>query len=96
MPAHVARVRTYVWIWIALILLLLLTFGSAYLSLGVGNLIANLGIAIAKALLVAIFFMHLRRSNHVLWLGAVAGLFFLFILLGLTLNDFLTRGWMPG
>ena len=91
MPAHVARIGTYIWIWLALIVLLLLTFGSAYLSLGIGNALLNLGIAVTKAALVAIFFMHLRRGRHILWLGAIAGIFFLFILLGLTLSDFMTR-----
>lgn len=91
MPAHVARVGTYVWIWLALIALLLATFGSAYLSLGVGNIALNIAIAVAKAALIAIFFMHLRRSPRLLWLGAVTGLFFLGIMLWLTLNDFLAR-----
>ena len=95
MPAHVARIGTYLWIWLALIVLLLATFGSAYLSLGVGNVVLNLAIAIAKAALVAIFFMHLRRSPRLLWLGAITGLFFLGIMLWLTLNDFLLRGGMP-
>lgn len=96
MPAHVARISTYIWIWLALIALLLITYASAYLSLGAGNAILNLGIAAAKAVLVAIFFMHLRRGRPILGLAAVAGLFFLSILLWLTLNDFLMRGWMPG
>ena len=71
--------------------LLLLTLGSAYLSLGWLNGVVNLAIAVAKALLVMIFFMHLRSSHYVLRHLAAAGFFWLAILIGLSLSDFLAR-----
>jgi cytochrome c oxidase subunit 4 len=70
---------------------LLLTLGSAYLPLGWLNGVVNLAIAAAKALLVMIFFMHLRSSHYVLRLAAAAGFFWLAILIGLSLSDFLAR-----
>ncbi len=87
----VAAASTYVLVWIALLALLMLTLGSAYLSLGWVNGVVNLAIAVAKALLVMIFFMHLRSSHYVLKLFAAAGFFWLAILIGLSLSDFLAR-----
>lgn len=87
----VAAARTYVLVWIGLLTLLLLTLGSAYLPLGWLNGAVNLAIATAKALLVMIFFMHLRSSHYVLRIVAAAGFFWLAILIGLSLADFLAR-----
>ena len=87
----IAAARTYVLVWLGLITLLLLTLGSAYLPLGWLNGVVNLAIAVAKALLVMIFFMHLRSSHYVLKIAAAAGFFWLAILLGLSLADFLAR-----
>lgn len=87
----VAAARTYVLVWIGLLTLLLLTLGSAYLPLGWLNGVVNLAIAIAKALLVMIFFMHLRSSHYVLRIAAAAGFFWLALLIGLSLADFLAR-----
>lgn len=87
----VSRARTYVSVWVALICLLLLTLGSAYLKLGWLNGAINLAIAVAKALLVMIFFMHLRSSHYVLRIAAAAGFFWLALLIGLASADFLTR-----
>jgi len=87
----VAAAQTYVLVWIALLVLLALTLGSAYLPLGWLNGAINLAIAVAKALLVMFFFMHLRSSHYVLRIAASAGFFWLAILIGLSLSDFLAR-----
>ena len=87
----IAAARTYVLVWLGLITLLLLTLGSAYLPLGWLNGVVNLAIAVAKALLVMIFFMHLRSSHYVLKIAAAAGFFWLALLIGLSLADFLAR-----
>lgn len=87
----VAAASTYVLVWIGLLTLLMLTLGSAYLSLGRLNGAVNLAIAAAKALLVMIFFMHLRSSHYVLKLFAAAGFFWLALLIGLSLSDVLAR-----
>ncbi|HXU67588.1 MAG TPA: cytochrome C oxidase subunit IV family protein, partial [Casimicrobiaceae bacterium] len=87
----VAAVRTYVLVWVALMILLTLTLGSAYIPLGSLNTVINLGIAVAKALLVMLFFMHLRSGHPVLRIFASAGFFWLALLIGLSLTDFLTR-----
>jgi cytochrome c oxidase subunit 4 len=87
----VPRARTYVFVWIALIGLLLLSLGSAYIRLGALNSAINIAIAIGKALLVMLFFMHLRSAHYMLRIAAAAGFFWLAILVGLSLTDFLAR-----
>ena len=92
MIAHpVLPARTYVTVWMALIALLLATLGSAFVPLGALNSAINLAIATAKALLVAWFFMHLRSGHAMLRITAAAGLFWLAILIGLSLTDFAVR-----
>ena len=87
----VPAVKTYVFVWLALMGLLLLTLDSAYVSLGWLNGVLNIGIAVAKALLVMLFFMHLRSSHYVLRIFAAAGFFWLALLIGLAMTDFGTR-----
>jgi cytochrome c oxidase subunit 4 len=50
-------------------------------------------IAVVKALLVLLYFMHLRYGSHLNWIFAGASFFWLAILLSLTVGDYLTRGW---
>ena len=87
----VPAARTYVQVWLALIALLLLTLGSAYLRLGWANGAINLVIAFVKALLVMIFFMHLRSGHPLLRIVAAAGFFWLTLLIGLAFTDFASR-----
>jgi len=79
--------KIYVLIWLALITLLLLTLGSAYLRLGGVNGAINLAIAVVKAVLVMIFFMHLRSGHYLLRIVAAAGFFWLALLIGLAFTD---------
>ena len=77
--------------FVALLLLLALTWGIGYVNLGPFNLIVALTIAIAKVLLVVMFFMHIKGSRRLLHLAASAGLLWLLILLALTFADYTTR-----
>jgi len=79
----------------ALMLLLAATWSIGYLDLGMFNVIVALAIAIIKALLVALFFMHIKGSSRLLHLAATAGVIWLLIMLALTLSDYFTRGWVP-
>jgi cytochrome c oxidase subunit 4 len=94
MPPIVLR-RVYYWVYGALLALTLLTIGVAYLDLGPLNVAVALGIAIGKALLVMLFFMHLRYSSRLTWVIAAAGVIWLAHLLIFTLSDYFTRGWLP-
>lgn len=75
--------------------LLALTWAIGYVNLGPFNLIVALAIAIAKALLVILFFMHIKGSSRLLHLAAAAGILWWLILLTLTLGDYASRGWIP-
>jgi cytochrome c oxidase subunit IV len=87
-------IRGYFAVFIALLALTALTTGVAFLDLGgVGNVAVALAIAAGKAALVALYFMHLRYSSRLTVLFAGAGIFWLGILLVLTMSDYLSRGW---
>ena len=59
------------------------------------NAIVALSIAVLKATLVVLYFMHVRYSSKLTWVFVCAGLIWLFILFAFTLSDYLTRGWVP-
>ena len=75
----------------ALLALLAVTWAIAYVDLGPFNLIVALAIAITKAIVIALFFMHIKGSDRILHFAAVAGLLWLLILISLTLGDYFTR-----
>lgn len=78
-------------IWLALLVLLALTCGSAFIPLGIWNAIANMTIAVMKAALVVLFFMHLIDARAAYRLVGVVALFTLALLLGLSNADYSTR-----
>jgi cytochrome c oxidase subunit 4 len=96
MSGHVAPKSMYVGIWAALMVGTALTVLAAEVDLGPLNNIVMLAIACAKASLVVLFFMHVRWSSRLTWVVAASGFFWLLILFGLTMQDYLTRGWVPG
>jgi cytochrome c oxidase subunit 4 len=95
---HVVPKSTYYLVYAALLVLLAATVGFAYVDLGPFNFLVSLGIAVAKAVLIALIFMHVRDSEPLVWVFAGAGFFWLAILIALALNDYFTRGWLdiPG
>ena len=84
--------RVYFLVFAGLMVLLVITAVAARFDLGFGNTLFALGVAIAKALLIVIFFMHLGYSRGAVRLAAIGGLFWLSLLFALSLNDYLTRG----
>lgn len=91
MSEHSTSPLVYILTFAALMVLTLLTVWIATIDLGWANDVVAMGIAVTKALLVLWFFMHLRYSTRVTVLTAVAGFFWLAILIFLTLNDYMTR-----
>jgi cytochrome c oxidase subunit IV len=87
---------TYTAVCVVLIVLTILTVGASFIPVyGVWRIVIGLTIALCKASLVVLFFMHAVFSNRVTWsVIAVAG-FWLGILLVLTFSDYLTRGMIP-
>ena len=92
MAEHVTSRKIYFLVFAALIVLTLVTWLVAQVDLGWANDVVALTIAVTKALLVLLFFMHVRYSTRMTILTATAGFFWLAILIGLTLSDYLTRG----
>lgn len=86
--------KTYFAVWIALLAGTYLTYAVAKIDLGAANAAVALIIATTKALLVALFFMHLKgASEKLLKVVVISTMFFLFILMALSMADFATRGW---
>jgi cytochrome c oxidase subunit 4 len=96
MNQHIISRKTYILAWLGLMLMLAATLIAAAFDLGWLNLVIALGIAVCKALLIALVFMHLRVSSRATWVFAGAGVFWLAILLALAMSDYLSRGWLPG
>ena len=85
--------RTYYAIFASLMALTAITVGVAFIDLGLMNSVAALSIAVLKASLVVLFFMHLKYSSRMVWVVGGAAIFWLGILLVLILSDYATRGW---
>jgi cytochrome c oxidase subunit IV len=89
----VVPVRIYFWVFVALLFLTAATTGVSFVDLGENwNALAALVIAIVKAGLVILYFMHVRFSPPLVWIVVGAGFFWLAILLVLLGGDVLTRG----
>ena len=93
MAEHVVSRKTYIVVFGALMALMILTAGLSRIDLGEWSTVVALAIAAIKALLVILFFMHVRyESQKMAGVFVVAGFFWLGILLALTLTDYLSRG----
>src|SRR5947199_9483881 len=92
---EVTQPKVYVRTCVVLLALLALTWAIAYVDLGPFNLIVALAVAMATAIVIALFFMHIKGSSRLLHLAAVAGLLWLLIVMSLTLSDYCTRAWVP-
>lgn len=91
MSEPITPARTYYLVFAALIVLTLVTVGVSFLELGPWHTTVGVLIGVVKASLVGLFFMNLMHSSKASWLAVLAGLFWLCILMGLTLTDYLTR-----
>ena len=93
MSAHILPRRVYYTVFAVLMVSTYITWQISYFDLGPLNTIAALTIAVFKAVLVVLFFMHVRYSTPLTWAVVIGGVFWLGIMLSLTLGDYLTRGW---
>jgi cytochrome c oxidase subunit 4 len=94
--AHVAPKSLYYTIFLALMVGTALTVAVAFVDLGAMNNVVMLTVACVKALLVILFFMHVRWGSRLTWVIVASGFFWLLILFTVTMADFLTRGWIQG
>ena len=86
--------RLCVVIWAALMGLLFLTLALGEVPLGKWNFFISFAIAMVKAVLIVLFFMHVRYSHGLIRIVAFAGFFWFAIMLGLTFADYMSRGWL--
>ena len=93
MPEQIVQIKTYTIVLVSLLVLTATTCGVSFIDMGKMNTVVAVAIAFVKASLVALIFMHLRYSRHLMQIVVVAGLFWLGILIALTMSDYLTRGW---
>jgi len=92
MSEHIMSSKLYYGIWIALMCLTVITAAVSFVDLGPFNTIVALVIATFKALLVVLFFMHVKYTSEKLTKAVIiSSIFWLFILLALSLADYSTR-----
>jgi cytochrome c oxidase subunit 4 len=92
MSEHIVSRTVYFAIFGALLLGTILTVVMAKVDLGANlNTIVALTIAVVKATLVVLYFMHVRYSSRLTWVIVASGIFWLAILFVLTLSDYGSR-----
>ncbi|MFL6228600.1 MAG: cytochrome C oxidase subunit IV family protein [Pyrinomonadaceae bacterium] len=100
MSEHIVPRKTYFGIFAALIVLTVVTYFASLINFGSDaiNTAVALAIAVTKATLVILYFMHVRYSSRLTWIVIASGFLWLAIMIGLTLSDFLTRNFshLPG
>ena len=95
MMHKVVPVKNYVLVFLILIALTITTVAVSKIELGEFNFIVAMTIAVIKAVLVILFFMHVKGSSAMTKLFVGAGFFWMAILLVFVLSDYLSRGWLP-
>jgi cytochrome c oxidase subunit 4 len=96
MSEHIVYPRVYVTIFLVLLVGTSLTVLAAFQDFpGPLNAVVALTIAVIKATLVVLYFMHVRYSSRLIWLVIAAALFWLAIMFALTISDYSTRAWLP-
>ncbi len=96
MSEHIVYPRVYVTIFLFLLVGTGLTVLAAFQDFpGPLNAVVALTIAVIKATLVVLYFMHVRYSSRLIWLVIAAALFWLAIMFALTISDYSTRAWLP-
>ena len=93
MSDHIVPARTYYVIFLTLMVCTAITVAVAFVDLGALNTVVALAIAILKTTLVVLFFMHVKYSTRLTWAVVAGSIFWLGILLVLTMGDYLTRSW---
>src|SRR5262249_16644356 len=90
MSETIVAKKTYLTVWASLLVLLAITVGVSFIHLGWLNPVAAVSIAVIKAVIIILYFMHVRYSPKVVWIFVAAGFFWLAILFSLSLADYFT------
>ena len=92
---HIVPIPVYLAIFAALLVGTALTVWVAYFDLGAMNIVVALAIAVTKASLVVLYFMHVKYSSPLVQLAACTGFVWLAFMIGFTFSDVFTRDWQP-
>lgn len=90
---HIVSPKLYLLVFGTLMVGTALTVAAARVDLGELNIIVAMTIAVFKATLVVLYFMHLRWSGRLIWIFAAASILWLLLLIGLVVADMATRPW---
>src|SRR4028119_1435932 len=91
---HIVTPATYVKAILVLMVLLIVTVLAARVEMGILNVPIALLIATVKALVIMMYFMHLKFSSKLVWIFAGAAFVFVGIMFALTMSDYFTRDWL--
>jgi cytochrome c oxidase subunit 4 len=90
---HIVTPATYALIFAALLVGTAITVVASYIDMGPWNPVVALGIAVTKATLVVLYFMHIKYSSKLMKLTVGAGVFTFLILVGMSMSDYISRAW---
>jgi cytochrome c oxidase subunit IV len=90
---HIVTPIQYCMVFGTLLLFTGITVGAAYIEMGIFNPIVALGIACFKAVVVILFFMHVKYQSHLIKVTVGAGFFTFIVLITMTLVDYMSRAW---
>ena len=90
---HIVTPLQYAYVYATLIVGTILTVVAANIDMGVLNPIVALGIACFKACVVILFFMHVAFQSKLVKMTVAAGFFTFFVLIMMTMADYISRAW---
>jgi cytochrome c oxidase subunit 4 len=90
---HIVQPLTYAFVFVTLLVGTLLTVIAADYDMGVMNPVIALGIASFKAVVVILFFMHVKFQSRLIKMTVAAGFFTFLVLITMTLSDYISRAW---
>jgi cytochrome c oxidase subunit IV len=90
---HIVTPVTYMIVFVTLLIFTGITVGAAYVDLGILNPVVALAIACFKAVVVILFFMHVKYQSKLVKLTVASGFFTFIVLVTMTLTDYMSRAW---
>lgn len=90
---HIVTPFVYSMVFVTLLIFTGLTVWAAYIDLGILNPVVALAIACTKAVIVILFFMHVKYQSKLVKLTVMSGFFTFLVLITMTLTDYISRAW---
>lgn len=90
---HIVTPKVYAIVFVTLLFFTWLTVKAAFVNLGILNPVIALAIASTKAVVVILFFMHVKFQSKLIKMTVGAGFFTFLVLITMTLSDYISRAW---